>query len=176
MGVSAGWQAYRPRARMPIPAAFDELVASWSDRLPRMLNSLREPATIINGDLRVDNLFFDREGSPTIVDFQMTGRGAGVWDVAYLAGQGMTPAQRAGREQHLLRRYVDGLASAGIDYPFDEAWRQFRIATVAQLTMPLTAGMAWDTLESRAQELLHALNERAIAIIADTDALAVLPE
>ncbi|WP_099025442.1 phosphotransferase [Mycolicibacterium palauense] len=176
MGIAAGWETYRPKARVPIPPGLSELIEDWPTRLPRMVAELTEPVTVVNGDLRVDNMFFDSEGSPTIVDFQMTMRAAGIWDVAYLVGQGMTPTQRAGRERELVARYVDGLAKAGITYSFDEAWRQFRVALVAQLTYPLTAGMSWDGLNDRARELLHALNERAFAIIADTDALQALPD
>jgi hypothetical protein len=41
--------------------------------------------------------------------------------------------------------------------------------------MPLTVGMSWGSLNDRAKELLHALNERAFKIIEDTDAIAGLP-
>lgn len=174
MGIAAGWAAYLPEARTAIPKGISEVIENWPEHLPRMLDRLASPATLINGDLRVDNLFFDEDDNATIVDFQMTMQGSGVWDVAYLVGQGMTPGERSGRERALVQRYVDGLAAAGIDYPFAQAWEQFRIALVAQLTMPLTAGMSWNGLNDRAKELLHALNERAFAIIQDTDALSSL--
>ncbi|BBZ75155.1 hypothetical protein MANY_04920 [Mycolicibacterium anyangense] len=174
LGIAAGWETYRPKARVPIPAGVPELIANWSEMLPTMLTALAEPATVVNGDLRVDNLFFDADGSATIVDFQMTLLGAGIWDVAYLVGQGMTIEERGGRERELVRRYVDDLNDLGIAYPFTQAWRQFQLSAIVQLTMPLTAGTSWDQLNDRAHELLHALNERALAIIADTDALSAL--
>jgi len=76
-----------------------------------------------------------------------------------------------------VQRYVDALIAAGVrGYSFDEAWRQFQAAALAQITFPLTAMMSWDTLNDRARELLHALIERAFAIIEDTGALWVTAE
>jgi aminoglycoside phosphotransferase (APT) family kinase protein len=175
-GVPQGWQAYHPHARVEPPQGLAEVIDEWAARFPAMASALSRPTTLVNGDLRVDNLFFDTTGkAPTTVDFQLVMRGAGIWDVAYLVGQGMSPAERSGRERDLVQRYVDSLQAAGIDYGREQAWRQFRTAVVAQLTMPLTAATSWNTLNDRAKELLHALNERAFAIIADTDALAHLP-
>jgi len=175
MAISAGWSAYLPNARVDIPSGLAEIIEGWAERLPMMMSTLKHPTTLINGDLRVDNLFFDAAERPTTVDFQLVMHGSGIWDVAYLIGQGMSPAQRDGQERELVRRYVEGLQAKGIDYHFDQAWQQFRTAVVAQITMPLSAGMAWATLNDRAKELLHTLNERAFAIIADTDAIASLP-
>jgi hypothetical protein len=46
--------------------------------------------------------------------------GAGIWDVAYLVGQGLTPKERDGRERELVERYVDALHAEGItDYAVD---------------------------------------------------------
>jgi hypothetical protein len=46
--------------------------------------------------------------------------GAGIWDVAYLVGQGLTPKERDGRERELVERYVDALPAEGItDYTVD---------------------------------------------------------
>jgi hypothetical protein len=175
MGIATGWAIYREHGRAAVPDGLAAVIDNFGAQLPAMVSSLVEPTTLVNGDLRVDNLFFDPQGAPTTVDFQLTMHGAGVWDVAYLVGQGLTPQERGGRERELVQRYVDGLAAAGVAYPIDQAWRQFRTATVAQITFPLTAMLSWDTLTERAKELLHALTERALAIIADTDALTDLP-
>ena len=176
MGIATGWAIHNEHGRTKAPAGTGEVIADWQNQLPSMLAAVSQPATLLNGDLRADNLFFTEEGRPVTVDFQLVMSGAGIWDVAYVVGQGLTTAERAGSERELVARYVDRLASAGItDYGFEEAWLQFRIAVVAQLTMPLTAMMSWETLNDRAKELLHALMQRAFAIIEDTDALAALP-
>jgi hypothetical protein len=176
MGVAGGWEVYLKHGRAEPPPGLAAVVENFGDRLPAMVASLAEPTTLLNGDLRADNLFFDTEQTPTTVDFQLTMRGAGIWDVAYLVGQGMTLQERGDRAYQLVQGYVDGLTAAGVTYPIEQAWEQFRTAVVAQITFPLTAMMSWDNLTDRAKELLHALTERAFSIIDDTNALAALPQ
>jgi hypothetical protein len=62
----------------------------------------------------------------------------------------------------------------GIDYPFDRAWQQFQLAVVAQIALPLTAMMSWETLNPRGKELLQVLMERCFQIIADSDAVSAV--
>jgi aminoglycoside/choline kinase family phosphotransferase len=151
-------------------------MADFPRHLPGLLAEVSDPPTLLNGDLRADNLFFDADDKPVVVDFQLVMRGAGIWDVAYLVGQGMTPAERDGREKQLVQRYLDALMAHGVHgYSFAEAWPQFQAAALAQITFPLSAMLSWDTLTDRARELLHALMERAFAIIDDTGALSVTP-
>ena len=174
MGVAPGWAAYQIHGRACAPEGLAEFMADFPQHLPGLLAQVSEPPTLLNGDLRADNLFFDTDDNPVVVDFQLVMRGAGIWDVAYLVGQGMTPAERDGREKQLVQRYVDALADDRVrGYSFDEAWRQFQAAALAQITYPVTVMTSWDTLTDRARELLHALIERAFAIIEDTGALSV---
>jgi Phosphotransferase enzyme family len=174
MGVAPGWAAYQIHGRACAPEGLAEFMADFPRHLPGLLAEVSDPPTLLNGDLRADNLFFDADGKPVVVDFQLVMRGAGIWDVAYLVGQGMTPAERDGRERQLVQRYVDALVANGVrSYSFSEAWPQFQAAALAQITFPLSAMLSWDTLTDRARELLHALMDRAFAIIGDTGALSV---
>jgi hypothetical protein len=174
MGVAPGWAAYQIHGRVSAPEGLAEFMADFPQHLTGLLAEVSEPPTLLNGDLRADNLFFDADDNPVVVDFQLVMRGAGIWDVAYLVGQGMTPSERDGREKLLVQRYVETLVAAGVHgYSFDKAWRQFQAAALSQITFPLTVMMSWDTLTDRARELLHALIERAFAIIEDTGALSI---
>lgn len=177
MGIAAGWATYEAHGRTTPPAGLAAFVERYAETLPALLGAVAQPATLLNGDLRADNLFFDAKDRPTTVDFQLVMRGAGIWDVAYLVGQGLTPEERGGRERELVGRYVDALHAAGIaDYAVDQAWQQFRIAAAVQLTFPLTAMLSWDALNDRARELVLILAERAFAIIDDTLALEACAE
>jgi aminoglycoside/choline kinase family phosphotransferase len=177
MGVAPGWATHQIHGRASAPGELAEFMADFPQHLPGLLARVSDPPTLLNGDLRADNLFFDADGNPVVVDFQLVMRGAGIWDVAYLIGQGMTPAERDHREKELVQRYVDALVAHGVrDYSFDEAWPQFQAAALAQITFPLCAMLSWDTLTDRARDLLHALMERAFAIIEDTGALSVTAE
>jgi hypothetical protein len=176
MGVAPGWATHQIHGRACAPAGLAEFMADFPRHLPGLLAEVSDPPTLLNGDLRADNLFFDADDKPVVVDFQLVMRGAGIWDVAYLVGQGMTPAERDGREKQLVQRYLDALMAHGVHcYSFAEAWPQFQAAALAQITFPLSAMLSWDTLTDRARELLHALMERAFAIIDDTGALSVTP-
>lgn len=174
MGVATGWSTHQIHGKACAPEGLAEFMADFPRHLPRLLAEVSDPPTLLNGDLRADNLFFDADEKPVVVDFQLVMRGAGIWDVAYLVGQGMTPAERDGREKQLVHRYVDALVAHGVHgYSFAEAWPQFQAAALAQITFPLSAMLSWDTLTDRARELLHALMDRAFAIIEDTGALSV---
>jgi aminoglycoside/choline kinase family phosphotransferase len=175
MGIAAGWAVHEAHGRIDPPAGLAEFVAGYTELLPALASELAAPATLVNGDLRVDNLFFDADDNPSTVDFQLVMRGSGMIDVAYLVGQGVATDVRRGHERELVERYVAGLRAAGIDgYGFEQAWRQFRIAVALQVTFPLTAMMSWENLNDRAHELVLTLAERSFAVIDDVDALAVL--
>lgn len=174
VGAAAGWPIYLQHGRASAPAGLVEVLEEYSALAPGLLGALTEPATLVNGDLRADNLFFGEPGRHVTVDYQFAGRGCGMWDVAYLVGQGLTPEERDGRERDLVARYLETLAGLGIDYGFDRAWQQFQIAVVAQVALPLTAMMSWDTLNPRGKELLQVLMERCFQIIADSDAVTAV--
>lgn len=174
LGTAAGWSLFLQHGRTTAPAELVEVLDEYTALVPSLLGALTEPATLVNGDLRADNLFFSETGPHVTVDYQFAGRGCGMWDVAYLVGQGLTPEERGGRERDLVARYLEVLSGLGIDYSFDLAWRQFQIAVVAQIALPLTAMMSWDTLNPRGRELLQVLMERSIRIIADSDAVSAV--
>ena len=53
--------------------------------MPRLLDSLAEaPTTMIHGDWRADNLFFEPDGTVAAVDFQLIGTGRAAYDLAYM--------------------------------------------------------------------------------------------
>jgi hypothetical protein len=77
------------------------------------------PTTFLHGDMRLDNVFFDAAGSPVFIDFQLSVRGRGPHDIAYLIGTSLNVADQHHWER-LLRRYHDGLLAAGVaGYPWD---------------------------------------------------------
>ncbi|MBJ7461981.1 MAG: phosphotransferase, partial [Mycolicibacterium sp.] len=174
VGAAAGWPIYLQHGRASAPEGLADVLHDYAALAPGLLGALTEPATLVNGDLRADNLFFGDSGPHVTVDYQFAGRGCGMWDVAYLVGQGLTPHERDGRERELVAGYLDTLAGLGIDYPFAKAWQQFQIAVVVQIALPLLAMVSWETLNPRGQELLQVLMERSFAIIADSDAMSAV--
>ncbi len=90
--------------------------------LTRRLHS-NAPHTLLHGDLRFDNLFFDdaKPNDPVVViDWQLAGRGAGAYDVAYLIGGSLASDADAKAEAALLHSYYESLIGHGVkNYPYE---------------------------------------------------------
>lgn len=166
------WQTYRANARVAVPAIADEFASRYAAIVPSLFAELSQPAALAFGDFRVDNLFFGEDGEPAIVDFQFAMRGTGMYDVAYLISQGLTTENRAGRDEQLVRHYLEALGQAGYpDYEFGVAWRHFQVASAILLGFPILAMSYWDALPDRARDLCLTLVERSLATLVETGAL-----
>lgn len=167
-----GWQLYLDKSDSAVSPAVAEFFAHFADRTPLALSALTEHDMLIHGDIRADNMFFDGDALK-VVDFQFAARGSGVADVAYLLTQGLPVETRTGQDEALLREYLGHLADRGVDYGFDAAWRDYRIAAVYLTLMPVVALLTWDIVPERSRRLCLTLTHRAIAAIDEIDALEV---
>lgn len=165
-----GWQMYLDKGDGAVPPGLEEFFANFTDRAPAALAALTEHDMLLHGDIRADNLFFDGRALK-VVDFQFAARGSGVADVAYLLTQGLPADARTGQDEALLREYLAHLAARGVDYDFDTAWRDYRMAAVYLTLMPVVALLTWDIVPERSRRLCLTLTERALAAVAETDAL-----
>lgn len=163
-----GWQLYLDHTRQPVPPAVAAFAERFDELAPTALSALSERNMLLHGDIRADNMFF-HDNALKVVDFQLTVRGAGAADIAYLVSQGLPPEVRRGHDADLLREYV-----AQVDgYSFEEAWRHYRFATALLLYMPVVALLTWDVAPERSRQLCLTLIDRAVAAIEDIDALEV---
>jgi hypothetical protein len=118
-------------------------------------------------------MFFDGDDLK-VVDFQLAARAAGAADIAYLLSQGLPTAARAGRDEELLREYLNCLAVRGVaDYSFDEAWRHYRFASAYLIVLPVVILIGWDNLPRRSRDLCVTLTDRAVATIDEINATEV---
>ncbi len=63
--------------------------------MPGLLDGLAEaPTTMIHGDYRADNLFFEADGTVAALDFQLIGTGRGAYDLAYFVTQSLGGRRR----------------------------------------------------------------------------------
>jgi aminoglycoside phosphotransferase (APT) family kinase protein len=170
---AAGWQLYRTHTTASVPPAVGRYAEHFSEHAPVALSALTERALLLHGDIRADNLFFDAD-RVKVVDFQLAARGCGAADVAYLVSQGLPTEVRRGRDEELVRYYVDCLVGRGVtDYPFEMAWRHYRFAVAYLMLLPVIALLGWDALPERSRRLCVTLTDRAVAALADIDALEV---
>lgn len=124
-----------------------ESVAVWvsSQLKPAPTDSF---ATLMHGDAKAMNMFLPATGSsrkPILIDFQWTGVGFGMSDVAmHLTHSVHVSALRDGGEEQLVRLYYDSLVSTlrapakAVDaslklskpFSFEQAWHLYRLAFV----------------------------------------------
>ena len=109
----------------------------FGERLPSLMpwfmaEITRPPHTFLHGDLRLDQLFFavGTDDAPvTALDWQITAKGRGAYDLGYFLSQSLTAETRRSCEDAAARRYAERLAEHGIDYPREELRRDYRLTT-----------------------------------------------
>lgn len=135
-------------------------------------------ATFTHTDCRAENYLFGRDGDDsvtTVVDFQLSTRHIGMWDIANLLAGSMDTEVRRSHENELLAHYVDAIRSSGIDYSMEQALYEYRVCLLQQcpaqvITSDLQGG------NERGAELLEQLHLRPLHAAIDNDALALLDD
>ena len=147
----------------------------------RMLDGFVErPNTLVHGDYRADNLFFGDTGQgPTAVaavDWQVSSRGAGAFDLAYFLSGNVSTEIRRLIELDLLRHYTDILRDNGItEYGFESCLEDYRSGVLFCLLYSVIVIGTLDPTNARGVAVFHANFERVAAAITDLDAGAMMP-
>jgi hypothetical protein len=142
----------------------------YHDLIPRLFAKLSEPPLVLShADYRLDNLFFGADGVPIVVDWQLIDRSVGPRDLAYLVTQSLEiddPADYGAA----LARYVEALASNGIDV--DAAWAEqmYRYGALLGFVYPVIAGGSLTIADPRHVELCRTLLRRCVAALHALDA------
>lgn len=158
-------------------------VLAFGEHFPSMVpwyleQIARPPITFVHGDLRLDQLFFAIAATDppvTALDWQITARGRGAYDLAYFLSQSLTAQTRRSCEADLIDRYRQRLAEHGIDYPTTELQRDYRLTTAWCFAYPVIGAGQFDIANDRQVELLRTMANGAAAAIEDNDALALRP-
>jgi Phosphotransferase enzyme family len=136
--------------------------------LARAVPGLR-PWSVIHGDAHVGNLFLDRAGRPSFLDWQLAQRGPWYLDVGYHVASALTVPDRRRFERDLVRHYLDCLGAAGVDKPsWDDAWLGFRRGIVHGFFL-------WAITLKVDPAITSVLLERLGTAAADHDAFAAVP-
>jgi hypothetical protein len=144
----------------------------WLDaNAPALLAALhaQAPRTLVHGDFRLDNMFFDDLEAPLLVDWQGVASGPGVHDLAYFLCGTLPPHTSPAEELDLVRAYHATLVAAGVtDYAFDTCLRDYR--RCALLTLHRLVTIDWvDLGEARGVELIDVWVERLISRLRGMD-------
>lgn len=168
------WAPFVQIFRSILPERVVRMGDSFPDRMAPILDRLSTPPrTICHGDLRADNIFFRGERgctTLTVIDWQLSCRGRGTFDIAYLMSQSTPSALRRTSEMDILKTYHDTLRKHGVgDYDFESCWADYRLSALYCLVYPVIVVGGLDLENQRQMETMSVVAERAATMIVDLD-------
>eukprot|EP00211_Chloroparvula_japonica_P002347 CAMPEP_0119135586 /NCGR_PEP_ID=MMETSP1310-20130426/19600_1 /TAXON_ID=464262 /ORGANISM="Genus nov. species nov., Strain RCC2339" /LENGTH=460 /DNA_ID=CAMNT_0007126487 /DNA_START=51 /DNA_END=1433 /DNA_ORIENTATION=+ len=138
---------------------------------------MQGPQVVGHGDLRLDNVFFQREQGAAephglvMYDFQILNRGGvlvALHDLTYFLGGNMDTDLFVSHEEELLQAYYDTLTHAGADFVFSN-YQDFRSrlaeSAVHLLTWLIAMAPSVDLSSDRAQLLVEVFFRRTFAFL-----------
>ena len=163
-----------------VPASIVALAEKQQHRVIASLDRMvTRPITIVHGDYRMDNLFFQtpQGGSPlAVIDWQIANRGVGVFDVAYLLSGNVDSRIRKAKERDVLKMYHDTLLAGGVKgYSFDKCWDDYRFCVLFCLVYNVIGMGTLDMANERGVAMWTSWLKRTAAAIEDLDAADLLP-
>ena len=150
---------------------------NWQgDRLAEL--NAQAPCTIAHYDFRADNLIFDeasREDPVIVLDWQLSQRNSGAFDVARLVCGSVPSETQTGRHREFVHAWHERLLTHGVrNYSQDHAWRDYQTALLSCLYIPVAFHHFISSEGGRGLKLARAIMHRVFAAAVECDAAAVL--
>ena len=162
----ANWPAFAENWGPKLPAE----VMGWCEHLmPRYAEMVDycatwRPQTYAHTDVRADNFLFGGsagEGAVTVLDFQLSTRHVGAWDVANFLGASVTVENRRAWQDDILATYHAALVEHGVTgYSLDELTFHYRMCAMHQ-ALAQVAVANLDPGNERGRALLDAMVTRS---------------
>lgn len=132
----------------------------------------RAPLTLVHGDARADNLFFDDNGGGAaavrMIDWQAARLGRGAYDLAYFMATSLDADIRRAIQDDMIRTYSDALAAAGGDRPAADSLREdIRESLLDMVGFLGIIGATLDFGTGKGLELARTMMRRLDAALAD---------
>ncbi len=155
----------------PLGLSVDEL---WAALAVAEQSLEAAPVTLLHGDAHIGNTYLLPDGTGGLLDWQLQVRGCWAHDVVYLLSTALDPDVRRAEGTDLLGRYLDALASRGVDDAPSpaEAWEWCRRAVLWGLVI----GWLITPPENYGPEVTAANTMRMVAAVRDFDALDAIAE
>jgi hypothetical protein len=142
--------------------------------------------TVVHGDYRLDNVFFDwapdgktvtrdADGKPvwSVIDFQLVSTAQNpCWDLAYCVSQSVSPEFRRKYERQLIETYYQALMDQGVDgkqFTFAQCMYHYQLATSSAFLYYVFASNGAAPNGPRGKSLATAICNRFEAMFADWD-------
>ena len=160
-----GWEKLQNETELD--PAIEQVGPGWTEAMPGILQDIcAGDTTVLHGDYRGDNIMFDADDSLVLLDFQITGHGSGIYDLAYFITQSLDSDVASQSEQALFDRWLAALESRGIDgLDRDELWLLYRKAAYFCLVYPVVASRGMDLTDARSLALIEAMNSRFVRAV-----------
>lgn len=167
---------------------FEHLLPDWAPALAetfgaRMItfgdDMVAGSRTFVHGDFRLDNMFFGADGDDdgfAVIDWQASGIGAGMYDVAYFLGGSVSTEIRREIEREALEEYHHIVSSMGArDFTVDECWRRYRQSMLALFLIIVIVGGGLELGDQRGRLVFETSVRRSLAAIEDLSAAEFMP-
>ncbi len=176
--------------QLSLPRALDLFGDQFSQPMRRLAKSYgsclaehsaamdRGAQTLIHGDFRLDNMFFDKSDNPgvALVDWQVNGIGSGLYDIAYFLSSSVGTDVRRRIERDAIEIYRDVVNSVRPgSLTGDGCWRSYREAMLTCFRVPIIAGAQLDLTNERSRRLGEVGLQRTLTAMDDLDVGEFLP-
>jgi aminoglycoside/choline kinase family phosphotransferase len=183
--VQAGYQGFLAPALSSFADCYSDYTKKTAEGLApvaaRVIKDLSSSGarTFLHGDYRADNLLFGPglgDDGIAAVDWQISGRGGPLYDVAYLICNSVPTAYRQQAEKTLLRRYHDTLLHMGVQgFSFDDCWEAYRFAVLCGLFVAVFTSGGMDLGNQRGRDMVRAVVQRVDAAVTELQVGDLLP-
>jgi hypothetical protein len=182
--VQAGYQAFVAPALRNFSDCYSDYTKKVAEGLApvaaRVVSQLSSNhRTFLHGDYRADNLLFGSafgDEGMAAVDWQISGRGGALYDVAYLICNSLPADYRRQAEQALLKRYHDTLCKMGVEgFSFNDCWEAYRFAVLCGLFVAIFTTGGMDLGNERGVNAVKALARRVDAAVNELKVGTLLP-
>ena len=162
-----------------VDGEFKEAISLYGEKLIPVLEAASSPPlTLIHGDLRAGNIFFDTEfrGCPvTAIDWASAARGKGVTDISNLAVVGLPVNLRRAIEDRLVNLYHNTLVAEGVTgYSIDQCQADYRSCFLYPFSIAVVILGYMDLSDERDQNIARTSLERTSAALRDHDLIGLL--
>ena len=150
------WAKLSPRDR--------SLFIKLTSQAPAILARFKKrPITLVHGDLRSDNVFYE-ERSVRFIDWGLSLAGNATFDLARFAGGSARKPLSLIQHVDLFSLWHRELLRQGVrNYPSHEAWSDYRDALFLTLTIPVTNGPTLAKFSDRGHKMAKVMKDRFIS-------------
>ncbi len=162
-----------------VPPKLSEAALEMTEHVPEIKSRLGSaPTTLLHGDVRLDNIFFDSGSGGTkvrLIDWQAVRTGRGAYDLAYFLAGSLSADTRRRFQDSLIEKYCEELVAQGVSgYSLAECREDFRWALLDMVTFWGIISSTLDFQTGRGLQLSKLMLSRLWAAIEDSAALDLL--